>query len=367
MKVRRYRPEDAAAIADLNARLQSGGAAWPVYGEGPADTAQPDLISSRLFVAADDGAVRGAVWLREHEFWVNGEPLRAGWAKYPVSESLVDPAFGGVPGAMMFRVIREQPRLMALGMGGPAGPFARLLRGMGWQGGTVPFFFRLVRPARVLRRLRPIRGSALRRVALDLLSGSGLAWLGWQAMLAARRLTAPASAREYQAIAHDRFDGWADEVWARARARYRLIARRDAAMLNAVYADLPVVRLLVRRGREDVGWACVLHRDFTRAPDSPLGPLRVGLIADALAEPEDAHGVIAAATRYLLEGTVDLLISNQSHQAWGEALRSVGFLQGPSQFAFYRSPQMEAALPPQPASEGGIFVNRGDCDGPVFG
>jgi hypothetical protein len=91
----------------------------------------------------------------------------------------------------------------------------------------------------------------------------------------------------------------------------------------------------------------------------------VGLLADALAAPEEAAGVSAAAIRHLRQTDLDLLFSNQAHPAWGKALERLGFLQGPSQFALYRSPRMEEALA-GPAARGGVHVNRGDCDGPTF-
>jgi hypothetical protein len=137
-------------------------------------------------------------------------------------------------------------------------------------------------------------------------------------------------------------------------------------MLEAVFRhDLPVVRLRIRRGDVDVGWACVVLREFTDADPGPFGPLRIGLIADALAEPAEARSVTAAATAYLRGSDVDLVFSNQAHPAWGGALRHAGFFSGPSQFALYWSRPMDAYLGSGRALEV-CHVNRGDCDGPVF-
>jgi hypothetical protein len=317
-------------------------------------------------VAAQGEELRGAVWLREHDFWVDGALVRAGWAKYPVAESLIDSAFAGVPGAMVFRLLREQPRLMGLGMGGHDSPYARLLRAMGWAGSTVPFYFLPVRPAEVLRRLRYVRRTRLARVVTDALALSGLGWLAWQAVALARRVAGPASAKGYTFDVVEHFGAWADTVWERSRAAYGFVSRRDAAMLNAIYpTGMPVVRLHVRRHGEDVGWACVVHVDRTLARDTVFGPLRVGLIADGLAEPEHVRGLIAAAMAYLRDADVDLVFSNQMHPAWIESLEAMGFLSGPSQFAWYRSPHMDAALRPA-VERGGVHLNRGDCDGPVF-
>ena len=233
-----------------------------MYAEAPHDQADSDVITKRLFVADTGDAVRGAVWLHEHEFRVNGMPHRAGWAKYPVSESLVDTSYGGVPGALVIRLLREQPRLMALGMGGQRGAFARLLSGMRWTGMSVPNFVRLVRPARVLRNLSYVRTTPLRRVALEVLAVSGLGWAGWRAYESWRQLTARAKTYTAETQVVGRFDSWADAVWERTSDAYGLIARRDARMLNAMMPPtMPVERLRVSHGGADIGWAVVRRRD----------------------------------------------------------------------------------------------------------
>lgn len=365
MKVRRFQSEDLPRISRLNARLAAGGVQWHVWGEGPADGDDRRPIATRCFVAEADDEVRGAVWLHEHAFWVDGAERRAGWAKYPVSESLVDPAFGGVPAAMLIKLTREQPLLMALGMGGRDGAFARLLQGMRWKGVDVPFMVRLARPGRVLRHLRSVRSTAARRIALDLLAFTGLGWAGWRLVEGWQRLRAGRAA-PLEVTVETHFGEWADETWHRTRGAYGFVAARDAAMLNAMYPpELPVARLRMRRDGREVGWSVVLLRDLRDRPANPFGPLRVGLIADAMGDPADAAAIIGAADAHLQRLGPDLLWSNQLHPAWVEALAAAGYRAAPSQFAMLWSAKMDAAL--GTAAERGMHVNRGDCDGPMFG
>lgn len=362
MKIRPFEAGDQPAIDRLNARLTAGGARWPVYGAGPGDDATGP-IRSRLYVARDGEEVRGAVWLREHEFVRDGETMRVGWAKYPVAESLVDSAFGGVPGALIFRLVREQPSLMALGMGGRDGAFAKLLRGMGWTGSDVPFYFSFARPSRVLRRLRPLRRTPTRKLLLDAAAFSGLGWLAWRVAEHLTRRTLPSSqAATAEPVEH--FGDWADTIWSDVASHYGFLARRDAQMLNTVYpSHLPVTRLRFRRGGRVIGWAVVTHKDFLGTPDAAFGPLHVGLVADGLARVEDVQAVVSAATAFLRTRNVDLIFSNQSHPVWIAALEAEGFRQGPSQFAFFRSPVLVQAVG---GSDATMHINRGDCDGPVF-
>lgn len=363
MKIRRWEPADEARIARLNDRLRRGGVDWPVWNEGPPPSPD-DPIAERMYVASEDDEVRGAVWLREHEFRLRGTTITAGWAKYPVAESLVDPAFGGVPGALILKIQREQPRLMALGMGGVDGNFAKLLRSMRWEGVGVPFLVRFNHPARVLRALRALRSSRLRRVGADVLAATGIGWLGWRAYETARRTLARATPLDVEVV--ESFGGWADALWERDAGAYTFIARRDAAMLNRVYPPaMPVTRLRLRRDGADIGWACVVDRDLRDKPDTAFGPLRVGLVADALGAPRDATSIVAAADAYLAARGVDLTFTNQSHDAWCAAFRRAGYLEAPSQFAFFRSVAAGRDLGPL-TDLGELYLNRGDCDGPIF-
>ena len=65
--------------------------------------------------------------------------------------------------------------------------------------------------------------------------------------------------------------------------------------------------------------------------------MTVGSIVDCWASPEDAIAVMEPATRELEAQNVDLIVSNQSHLAWGHALERCGFFKGPSNFIFAAS------------------------------
>lgn len=367
--MRRFQADDAPAVARLNVRLERGGVEHRVYPEHWQHQFDPNApLSERLFVVVDGSEVRGGVWLREQDFWVGGQVVRAGWAKYPVSESLIDHRFGGVAGSLIVRLLREQPNLMALGLGGCDTPFARLLTGFHWVGQRVPFLFFVARPRAVLRRLAFLRRHAAMRWLLDGVASSGLGWL------AARAAQAPAAVRCRRLVSElwveeeEEFGPWADAIWRRCRGAYGFLAVRDGFALRAVYDRSKlrnaIVRLRVARGGEDIGWACVRCSTFRDKPDPHFGTLTVGLIADGVALPSDAAAVVAAAQRHLLDAGVDLVVSNQLHPSWTGALQRLGFFPGPSNFALYSAPAIERLL--SDAGVGGVHVNRGDCDGPVW-
>jgi hypothetical protein len=372
IKNRLFEARDGAPIQRLNERLRRGGSAWEVYPAGEPSAPDQSLVA-RLFVAADDDEVRGAVWLHEQDFWLNGAVLRAGWAKYPVAESLVDPQYSGVPGAMLFRLMKEQPRLMTLGMGGHESPYARLLAGMGWKEGDIPFFVYLARPRRVLRHFEYIRRSRWKRFGADVLALTGLGSLGWQGHVLRQRLSGGGGWRSTAVTTTEvvpEFGPWADRIWMDVRDKYGFVGRRDAAALNFMYPrSMPVSRLLVKSDDRTRGWVTVAQHTFGANETSVFRNLTVGLIADGLSGLADVPHLVRAAVEHLVRGGADIIVSNQSHPDWIAALRRKGFLQVPSQMAFYSSPAMQRQL--TSAADGTnqaplMHVNRGDCDGPIF-
>lgn len=367
IRIRRFEPGDREAIRRLNGRLRDGGAALEVYGES-GDARPPGPIQERLFVAADGDEVRGAVWLKEHDFRVRGADVRCGWLKYPVAESLVDQRFSAVPGSLLLQCLREQPRLLALGLGGHDTPLARMLARLKWTGTTVPFLVRVVRAGPVLRELEVLQRTPARRLAARALAATGAAQLGVFLLGAAVRAAGPPVGRGCAAEPVAGFDSWADDVWMACRDAYGFHAARSRALLAAMYPEgmRDTQRLRVTRRGRLIGWAVTVRHDFAvGAADPNFGRLKVGVLADALALPGDAPDVVAVAERALRDAGVDLVVSNQAHPVWVGALRGLGYLVGHSNFAFYRAPGAERLVAGD-GPGGAAHVNRGDCDGPIW-
>ncbi len=369
--VRRFQAGDAAAIDRLNRRFAAAGLPHRVDcedvlgGEEPSLEKQP--IVARLYVAANGEEVHGGAWLKEQLFWSDGRPLRVGWVEYPVAESLINGAAAGVPTSLLFTLLRQQPQLMALGMGGHGGPLARLLAAARWNGSSVPFFFSLLRPSRVLRQLSHARATRARRALADGLAYSGLGWIAYKLVAGACAATRARPPRGYTSLVVDRFDDWADELWTRCRDSYGFMAVRDSRALNALYPEgfACLARLRVRHGGRDVGWICA--RSINAAGtwfERHFGNLRLGILTDALAQPADAAGVLEAGCRYLMEDRVDLIVTYQSHPAWCAAAGSAGLLRGPSTCAFYPSPSIERVITSAAANNRHCYLTYSDGDGP---
>jgi hypothetical protein len=363
IKVRRFAPEHLGAIARLNQRFAEKGVSDRVYPESDTTPAESrgDPVTQELYVAIDDSdEVRGGVWLHEHSFAHAGTLINAGWLKYPVAESLIDREFGGVPGAMIVSVLRHQHLLMALGMGGRTMPLAQLLSVLGWTLIDVPFYVAAVRPASTLRHL-PSGRSLLMRA----LSYSGIATAACAPLNALRAATSALQLRGISVTPVPEFGDWANRLWEESLPDYGFIARRDAHKLNSFYSTdyWRLTRLRIQRRGSDIGWVCVSFPRVGGANADQGDTLRIGMIADGLARPSEASAILAAATRYLVEQGMHLIVTNQLHTAWRTPLLSLGFVRRKTNFVFACSKPMAAKLASQ-IDAGDLYLNRGDCDGP---
>ena len=335
--IRPFTEEWTGAVRDFNARIAGTGFDYPLV---PA----PDH-----FLAVDDAQVRGGYILRRQRFWIHGKALEVAHYRLPLSEGIRDRTYATLGMQLIRHALKQQPLLYALGMGGFDQPLPRMLKALGWNLRAVPFLFKVNRAAGFLRNIETLRKTPARRVALDLAADSGLGAFGlW---FVQRRLRGHSAGEVIGS-----FVPWAEAVWTGAFAEYGALASRDSVSLDAFYRrDAAVIRLKVGAA----GWAVVL--DTQMRGDQYFGDMRLGSIADCLAEPADAAAVIGAAVRFLEQRGVDLIVSNQLHPAWVAALRGCGFREGPSNFVFAVSKGLAELIPPG----AGVHVNRGDGDGPI--
>src|SRR5439155_12088711 len=126
------------------------------------------------------------------------------------------------------------------------------------------------------------------------------------------------------------FSSWADDLWNESKSQYALAAVRDSRTLNLLYPsdDKHFIKLRVTRDGKTVGWAVAGER----RKDPKYGEMRIGSIIDCCAVPGSAVPVIRSAAHALIGAGVDLIVSNQAHRMWQEALKACAFLEAESNF-----------------------------------
>jgi hypothetical protein len=236
-----------------------------------------------------------------------------------------------------------------------------MLLALHWKHCLIPYYFRVCNTSKFLREMQILRTSPMRRLISQIaaVTGAGPAALKiWRAL---RGWRAPKETR-YTAEIVSEFDDWADSIWNSCARDVAIIGARDAQCLRVLYpsANRNLTRIRVVVGTQVVGWAVV--GILQRPGHEQYGNLRVGTILDALARPEHAAFVIAAATQALRKQDADLIGSNQSHMAWTAALSQCGFLKGPSNFIFAAAPAVSKLLEPLHQTMCRVHLNRGDGD-----
>ena len=358
-----YEQHHVQAVRAFNARLRDGGIAMP-FPESPVCDEFPNVdgrpVYNEFFLGLDDDAILGAYILTQQPFPVAGTAMRLGLFLLPISDGQIDKRFASLGVQMYLDALRRQPNLITIGLGSYEEPFAQLLIKAGWKTWSVPFYFRVLHPARFLRNIVFLRTTPLRRMALNALAVSGIGAVGIHAYQAikAGRLTKPRS--EVQYTVEPSFGAWADDVWNAAKPEYSMIAARDASILNMLYppSEARWVRLKVSASGRVVGWAVVLN--VPMQGHNYFGDMRVGSVIDALALPGSERDVASAAVQYLRNADADIVVANLSHSRWRAAAEAAGMYQGPSNYILAVSKNVASMLDPFDEKKHQVHVTRGD-------
>ncbi|MBV9179752.1 MAG: hypothetical protein JO356_00450 [Acidobacteria bacterium] len=366
MLIERFDEKHVSRVRAFNQRLRDGGSSFH-FEENPTNihglTAATNEIRLEHFLVIDaEGNVRGAYTLIFQQFMIGGSPERVAFLQIPISEGSVNSAFSPVGVLLLKDALRRSPLLFALGMGGIERPLPRLLRALGFSVEQVPFFFLVIRPRPFLRNATALSRRPLLRVASRIAANTGIGDLAFNTIHALRGFRAAAK-RKLRVECAPEFGPSANTIWAAAVQHYSCISIRDTETLNYLYPtrDSRYHRLSVYDEDGLTGWAVVT--DSQMRGHNHFGNMRVGTIANCLARPGREQEVILAATRYLRERPVDLIVSNQLHPNWIRALDHARYLSYRSNFAFALSPALRSKIDLYDSALQRVHINRGDGDG----
>jgi hypothetical protein len=366
LRVEPYTDYRVPALRAFNSRLASGGAAWR-FPEDP----RPDWLRwtpqtqvfQELFLLLEGETVRGGYVLKHQPVSLNGEIRQMGNLYMPLSEGTINRAYSLVGARLFSDALRRESLLFAVGLGGPDTQVTNLLRALGWEVHPVPFFFRVLNGTRFLRQIRYLQTTRVRRFLFDLGASTGMGWLG--ARLAGALLSrTPRGCASLRMEVVDSFGDWADELWQRCAAHYSFVAVRTSGILNRIYPPgrPGVFRLCISSAGQVIGYAVIQQEESLHS--ERMGELRVGTIVDTFAKPEHAAAVVWSAARVLQQRGADVIISNQSHAAWGAALRQAGFREGPSHCVFAAARELAEEIRAVDPGARELHLNRGDGDWP---
>jgi len=353
-------------IHAFNERLRKGGSSFQFStnpSAGNAFVGSLNEIRSEHYVVLDNSRiVRGAYTIVFQRFLIAGVPEKVGFLQIPISEGSVNSAFGIVGLLLLKDALRRSPLLFGLGMGGIDRPLPKLFRALGAWLCEVPFLFRVVRARSFLRNATVFRSTPLLRLASKVASTTGLGTLGL-GLIHSVRSSRSVPAHDLSVECTVNFQESADQVWLGSGPNYSCIAFRDCGTLNQLYPerDPRYHRLTIHQQKKMAGWALVT--DSQMRNHNHFGDMRVGAIVNCLAQDNGEDAVIAGATRFLRQRGVDLIVSNQLHPGWVNALRRAGYLSFRSNFVLALAPALSAKIKTIDPTLQRVHMNRGDGDG----
>jgi hypothetical protein len=356
------------AVQSFNERLRAGNVEYQFPENTVPVWLPPDgelLPNQRYYVVLDErNEVRGAYILKHQAFKIGSEYVSITDLRLPLSEGIVDRNFARLGVEILFNALGKQKLLFGMGIGGESESVAQLFKAGGWRISQIPFFFKVVHPFTFCRKIRFLRRTAARRFALDVAAFSGIAYVATHSVQRFRTRNS-SHLETVQVELVDQFDNWADQLWDSCCEEYPMIAVRNAMVLNRLYSpsDPRFARLKISVAGQTLGWCLVLAT--TMHNHKHFGNLRLGSIVDALSKRADASQLIQAATDFLTQRNVDLIISNQGHEEWASGFRANGFFEGPSNYLFATSKQLTRKLEDTGVPNNQYYLNRGDGDGPI--
>jgi hypothetical protein len=368
IEIKPYSREMEALVKAFNQRLKLGGIPFS-FPERHVSGRLPKVDDRKIFedyylALQGNSIIRGGYILKHQDFFVNGEIKSIGNIQLPLSEGTINKAYNMIGLGLINHALKRQPATYALGMGGFDNPFPRVLRSMGWNLIALPFYFKVIHPYKFLKDIVALRKSKIRREFLDFLAYSGFGWAGIK-LYQRIRSGVNFQKKKFTVKEITQFDDWADDLWHKSKNNFSFSAVRDSAVLNTLYPrqDHKFIRLKVSVGNEVVGWALLLATSMSN--HKQFGNMRIGSIIDCLSLRDREAYIIEAATNYLRDRTVDLIVSNQSYSPYGAAFKKQGFLEGPSNFIFASSKKLTELLQPFGLNIVNMHLNRGDGDGPM--
>jgi hypothetical protein len=330
---------------------------------GDGDLHEKKYPTENFYLAIDEaGKVRGGYVFQEHPFVVNGVNQILGFMKLPLSEGIINKAYNMVGIMLVKHALNMNPYVYALGMGGIQGPFAKLLKAMGWQITIIPFYFSIINPVNFLKNINSLRTTRSRSKILDLIALSGLGWLVHslsEFILSLKSI----HIKKADYVMIQRFGDWVDEIWNSMSSVYPFISMRDAATLNNIYKSdsSRFQHMQITQSGTVIGWSTLLDMAKT---DSPyFGNMRVICIINCHCIVGNEAALVHALKKRCRSSGHDLVVGNFSNHNYMQALKSCGFLPGPSNMAMAMSPELSKLCKDSGIEPYMMHITRGDGDG----
>jgi hypothetical protein len=366
LRIEPYTESHVPGVRAFNKRLREGKAAY-VFSEQAPPPIEPEneLIRQQSFVVLDGQDVRGGFILISYPgCFAAGENAPVLNCRLPISEGIVNPKYSLLGLRILKHIQKQSPYVFALGMGGEQLAFPRLLRGAGWTLRPVPFLFWIVHARQFLSELPMLQQPLARRMLARFAGITGIGEIG-TAILHARSIFGQRSLNGLRIERVSEWGTWADEIWAQFRGLCSFTIARDRRTLSKLYplSDPQTLAFLIRRGEHPVAWVAALNNQMHN--HHHFGNMRVATVLDCATTPDEMAGTAALATQELARAGADLVVTNQSHEAWVKAFKQVGFFESKSNYILGLSKDLALSITKKADGLERVHFTRGDSDGRI--
>ena len=328
-----FTPEFNDAAAAFNDRMRAGKAptAFVLPTRGRPIITHGAVTTTQYLAVDETGAARGGMLCQEYPAWVSGRRERIMNISAPLSEGIINAAYTFAGPSLIKFALKQNPLAFVVGMGSAGNPLPRLLKAMGWHVIEAPFLFRLLRPARAVRQLAPLRTSAARRFAAAAAATTGLATVGATLLHRASAGTRRAAA----ALQVEQVSHWTDEashVWELFTPAISLGVERRPEVLRFFYPEdgSGARAWMLRRAGTAVGWFGLA---VTRMQNNQyFGDLSVATLTDVVGDDQAVAAAPLLAARQAYAAGADIILTNQQHRSIAESCAAAGWRRGPSNF-----------------------------------
>ena len=364
--IRESNQDDKKLIQDFNKELEDHGISFRLPVSDSKSFHTEDFIFERQFILTENKTrVRAGYTLKYQWFKVNNELLQVGYYYNPVTAGLFNKKYNICGVMLLHDAQKKNTNLFCLGMGGHSETLPKLLKGLSWNLQTVPFFFKVYNPRSFLNNIRYLKNTKLKSLIIMLITNSGLGWLFIKFLFLLNSLFHIQFKKEpYYAIEEiTEFDQDFDFVWENTKQHNSFTAVRNCKYLKTLYSDKRFIKLKFFNSNKPIGWSVSL---CTQLDDhKQFGHMKLGSIVDCLSLKGYERSIISKTSEILKKKEVDLIVSNQSHIFWKNALKMNSFINGPSNFIFASSKALSDKLMSNIKSKDHIHLTRGDGDGPI--
>jgi hypothetical protein len=322
-----------------------------------------EFISERKFILIEDEKkVRAGYTLKNQWFKINESIDQIGYYYNPVTAGLFNKKYNICGLLLLNDAHKKNVDLFCLGMGGYYEKLPKLLKKLNWDLEAVPFYFKIFNPNPFLENITYLKNNKYKNFIIKILKKTNLGWLIIKTFFTFLSFIFFPFKKihnifsERVEIFNKNFDG----IWENAKKNSSFIAVRNHKYLNQLYSDKRFIKLKFMKKNEIVGWSISLCNKLEN--HKQFGNMNLGSIVDCLSVKGYEASIINKTEEILKKEGADLIVSNQSHAYWKNALRLNSFISGPSNFIFASSVNLTKKLG---NNKKFIHLTRGDGDGPI--